>query len=79
VIFAYTIKGYGLEMAGRPQNHSALLTGVQVDDFRAEVGLTPLTEWDGSPARGCGGNGAGWASQLKPESERCDSNHRQTA
>ena len=27
VIFAYTIKGYGLEIAGRPQNHSALLTG----------------------------------------------------
>ena len=26
VIFAYTIKGYGLEIAGRPQNHSALLT-----------------------------------------------------
>ncbi len=50
VIFAYTIKGYGLEMAGRPQNHSALLTGAQVDDFRAEVGLTPLTEWDGFPS-----------------------------
>ena len=25
VIFAYTIKGYGLEIAGRPPNHSALL------------------------------------------------------
>ena len=38
VIFAYTIKGYGLEIAGRPQNHSALLNGEQVDRFRAEVG-----------------------------------------
>ena len=47
VIFAYTIKGYGLEIAGRPMNHSALLTGEQIDAFRAELGLTPATEWDG--------------------------------
>ena len=46
VIFAYTIKGYGLEIAGRPQNHSALLSGEQIDRFRVEVGLTPETEWD---------------------------------
>ena len=46
VIFAYTIKGYGLEMAGRPANHSALLTGEQVDRFREQVGLTLETEWD---------------------------------
>ena len=31
VIFAYTIKGYGLPIAGRPLNHSALLTGAQID------------------------------------------------
>ena len=36
VVFAYTIKGYGLEIAGRPQNHSALLTGEQIDRFRDE-------------------------------------------
>jgi pyruvate dehydrogenase E1 component len=46
VIFAYTIKGYGLEIAGRPQNHSALLDAAQVDALRASVGLTPETEWD---------------------------------
>jgi pyruvate dehydrogenase E1 component len=46
VIFAYTIKGYGLEIAGRPLNHSALLTGEQVDRFREQVGLTPESEWD---------------------------------
>src|SRR5262249_51504560 len=45
VIFAYTIKGYGLEIAGRPMNHSALLTGEQVDRFRERSGLTPETEW----------------------------------
>ncbi len=47
VIFAYTIKGYGLEIAGRPQNHSALLTAEQIDAFRTETGLTPENEWDG--------------------------------
>ncbi len=49
VIFAYTIKGYGLEIAGRPQNHSALLDKAQVDRLRASVGLTAATEWDTFP------------------------------
>ena len=47
VIFAYTIKGYGLEIAGRPQNHSALLDGDQIDRLRTAVGLTCNDEWDG--------------------------------
>jgi pyruvate dehydrogenase E1 component len=46
VLFAYTIKGYGLEIAGRPLNHSALLTAEQVDRLRSESGLTPENEWD---------------------------------
>src|SRR5207237_8641013 len=46
VVFAYTVKGYALEIAGRPQNHSALLTPEQVDRFRQESGLTLETEWD---------------------------------
>lgn len=50
VLFAYTIKGYGLEIAGRPQNHSALLDANQIDRLRANVGLTTATEWDGFAA-----------------------------
>lgn len=46
VLFAYTIKGYGLPIAGRPRNHSALLTPAQVDELRARVGLTAATELD---------------------------------
>ena len=46
VIFAYTIKGWCLPIAGRPLNHSALLTGEQVDEFREALGLTLDTEWD---------------------------------
>lgn len=46
VVFAYTIKGYGLQIAGRPQNHSALLTGEQIDELRQSCDLIPETEWD---------------------------------
>ncbi len=47
VIFAYTIKGYGLEIAGRPQNHSALLTEAQIGHLRESCGLTAENEWSG--------------------------------
>ena len=46
VLFAYTIKGWGLPMAGDPMNHAALLTPDQIDAFRAQVGLTESNEWD---------------------------------
>jgi pyruvate dehydrogenase E1 component len=46
VVFAYTIKGWGLPMAADPLNHAALLTGEQVDELRTRVGLTTGTEWD---------------------------------
>jgi pyruvate dehydrogenase E1 component len=46
VLFAYTIKGWGLPIAGNPRNHSALMTTAQVDQMRARLGLTSATEWD---------------------------------
>ncbi len=46
VVFAYTVKGWGLPLAGNPRNHSALLSTEQVNDFRASLGLTADTEWD---------------------------------
>ena len=45
VIFAYTIKGYGLPIAGDPLNHALLLDRRQIEELRAEVGLTAETEW----------------------------------
>jgi pyruvate dehydrogenase E1 component len=52
-IFAYTIKGYGLPIAGHPLNHSAMLTGEHVDALRGEMGLPAADEWsrfpEGSP------------------------------
>ncbi|MBM7081430.1 transketolase-like TK C-terminal-containing protein [Micromonospora humidisoli] len=46
VVFAYTVKGWGLPIAGNPRNHSALLSTAQVDALRAAHGLTAATEWD---------------------------------
>jgi pyruvate dehydrogenase E1 component len=46
VVFAYTIKGWGLPLAGNPRNHSMLLTAEQVDALRTQVDLSPAREWD---------------------------------
>ncbi len=46
VVFAYTVKGWGLPIAGNPRNHSALLTAEQVDALRTSTGLEPAGEWD---------------------------------
>jgi pyruvate dehydrogenase E1 component len=46
VVFAYTIKGWGLPMAGDPLNHAALLSPAQIDQLRASLNLTPDSEWD---------------------------------
>jgi pyruvate dehydrogenase E1 component len=45
VVFAYTIKGWGLPVAGDPLNHAALLTTEQVVSLRSTVGLSPDDEW----------------------------------
>lgn len=47
VVFAYTVKGWGLPLAGDPRNHSAQISTSQIDDLRNRVGLTAETEWDG--------------------------------
>ena len=46
LIFAYTIKGYGLPLAGDPLNHSALLSHERMNELRNAMGLTEATQWD---------------------------------
>jgi pyruvate dehydrogenase E1 component len=46
VVFAYTVKGWGLPIAGDPLNHAALLSRAQIDAFRADLGLDVDSEWD---------------------------------
>ena len=50
VIFAYTVKGYGLATEGHPQNHSALLTAQQLTDLAARTGADHEHPWRGFAA-----------------------------
>src|SRR5215213_6369883 len=45
VIFAYTIKGYGLASEGHPQNHSALLTDDQMSQLAMGLGTDLNDPW----------------------------------
>jgi pyruvate dehydrogenase E1 component len=45
VLFAYTMKGWGLPFAGDPLNHSALLTETQIDELRLQLAVPPDDEW----------------------------------
>ncbi len=49
VVFAYTVKGWGLPIAGERLNHAAVLTAEQVDALRAASGLDRDHEWDRFP------------------------------
>jgi pyruvate dehydrogenase E1 component len=45
VLFAYTMKGWGLPFAGDPLNHSALLTEPQIDELRAQLRIPEDDDW----------------------------------
>jgi len=45
VIFAYTVKGYGLPTQGHPQNHSALLTAAQMTQLAGVLGADAADPW----------------------------------
>ncbi|GJE38917.1 1-deoxy-D-xylulose-5-phosphate synthase N-terminal domain-containing protein [Methylobacterium persicinum] len=46
VFIAYTVKGYGLPLAGHKDNHSGLLTPAQTELFREKVGVRAGREWE---------------------------------
>jgi pyruvate dehydrogenase E1 component len=46
VFIAYTVKGYGLPLAGHKDNHSGLLTPAQTELFRDKVGVRAGREWE---------------------------------
>jgi pyruvate dehydrogenase E1 component len=55
VIFAYTIKGWCLPIAGDPLNHSALLTSRQMAELRVILGVPDDDEWAELPKDSPGG------------------------
>ena len=42
----YTIKGFGLPLAGHKDNHAGLMTPAQMETFRAAMSIRPGHEWD---------------------------------
>lgn len=67
VIFAYTVKGYGLPMAGEPLNHSQLLTESQMQSVREDMGIAEDAIWDRLPEDSDAGRWiAGTAKKLEP-------------
>ncbi len=45
IIFAYTIKGWLLPIAGHPLNHATLLTEEQMETLRESLGIPKNDEW----------------------------------
>ena len=43
---AYTIKGFGLPLAGHKDNHAGLMTAAQVETLRAAHAIAPGREWE---------------------------------
>ncbi|MGL4321085.1 MAG: hypothetical protein ACRCS3_09500 [Paracoccaceae bacterium] len=60
LFIAYTVKGYGLPLAGHKDNHSGMMNPAQMDQFRASMGINEGTEWQ--PYAGLGDN---MAAKLK--------------
>ncbi|RAZ85611.1 transketolase [Mesorhizobium hawassense] len=42
----YTIKGYGLPLAGHKDNHAGRMTPTQMEGFRQQMGVKPGQEWE---------------------------------
>lgn len=49
-ILAYTIKGWGLPIAGHLENHAAQLTQAHITDLQTRLGIAAGHEWDGYDA-----------------------------
>ena len=50
-IMAYTIKGWGLPIAGHIDNHAAQLTQAHITAMQERLGIAVGHEWDGYDAR----------------------------
>ncbi|GAC1641535.1 MAG: 1-deoxy-D-xylulose-5-phosphate synthase N-terminal domain-containing protein [Herpetosiphon sp.] len=46
VLFAYTVKGWGLPIAGHPLNHSMLLNSQQMKEVQESLGIKEGKEWE---------------------------------
>jgi len=74
MFIAYTVKGYGLPLAGHKDNHSGMMNPPQMHQFRDDLGIKEGEEWE--PWGGLGDNVAAQLqafieqspiAQVKPE------------
>lgn len=56
LFIAYTIKGYGLPLAGHKDNHSGMMNSAQMEQLRHNLGIAEGREWE--PWGGLGDNAA---------------------
>jgi len=56
LFIAYTVKGYGLPLAGHKDNHSGMMNPSQIEGLRAHLGIAEGDEW--APWGGLGDNAA---------------------
>ena len=56
LFIAYTIKGFGLPLAGHKDNHSGMMNPAQIEALRDRLGIAPGDEWE--PWAGLGDNAA---------------------
>jgi pyruvate dehydrogenase E1 component len=75
VLFAYTVKGWGLHFAGDPMNHSALLTDADIGALRQTLGIPELDEWPALSPDSPGGRLAAERSKLFKVSREHNSTH----
>ncbi|MEQ8435646.1 MAG: hypothetical protein RIA71_15555 [Oceanicaulis sp.] len=45
-VIAYTVKGFGLPLAGHKDNHAGLLTPAQMETFKTGMGVAEGSEWE---------------------------------
>ncbi len=60
LFIAYTVKGYGLPLAGHKDNHSGMMNPTQMEQFRNSMGIEAGNEWEAF-----GGLGGNIAARLK--------------
>lgn len=56
LFIAYTVKGYGLPLAGHKDNHSGMMNPSQIAELRQSIGVEEGEEWE--PFGGLGDNAA---------------------
>ncbi len=66
LFIAYTVKGYGLPLAGHKDNHSGMMNPGQIEQLRQSMGIAAGQEWE--PYAGLGGNIAARLKSFVDES-----------